>query len=59
MAAEELTDEQTVAFREAFAKFDAEGSQHVATEHIGSVLRAAGQAPTEADVDEYKKVGSS
>lgn len=56
MAAEKLTDEEIVAFREAFGKYDPEGSNHVDTENIGSVLRAAGQAPTEADVEEYQKV---
>ena len=57
MAAEKLSDEEIVLFREAFGKFDADGSNHVTTENIGSVLRAAGQAPTEADVEGYKKVG--
>nr|XP_039261050.1 calmodulin-like [Styela clava] len=55
MAAEKLKDDELVVFREAFGKFDPEESNHVATENIGNVLRAAGQAPTEAQLEEYKK----
>ena len=56
MAAEKLKEEEKVIFREAFKKFDTEGNDLVSLDNMGSVLRAAGQAPTEAELEDYKKV---
>lgn len=56
MAAEALTEEDTVALREAFTKFDQEESDHVTIDDVANVLRAVGQAPTESEMEDYKKV---
>ena len=56
MATEKLSEEEKVVFREAFKKFETEGSDFVTVNDVGSVLRAAGQAPTESELEEYKKV---
>lgn len=56
MSLDKLTEEEKVVFREAFKKFDPEETDYVSADNVGSVLRAAGQAPTETDVDNYKKV---
>lgn len=56
MAAEKLSEEDLVNFREAFRKFDPEETDVVSVENIGNVLRAAGQAPTVSDIEDYTKV---
>ena len=56
MATDKLKEEEKVIFREAFKKFDPEGSDVISANEMGSVLRAAGQAPTEAELEDYKKV---
>ena len=53
---DKLTEEEKVTFREAFKKFDTSGSDVVPVNEVGSVLRAAGQAPTEAELEDFKKV---
>jgi len=56
MQSEQLSEENQVLFRESFKKFDKDDSNTVNVEDIGGVLRAAGQAPTESELEDYKKV---
>uniref|UniRef100_H2YVC6 EF-hand domain-containing protein n=1 Tax=Ciona savignyi TaxID=51511 RepID=H2YVC6_CIOSA len=55
MSDDKLSEEEQVVFTEAFKKFDPEGSNSISVDDLGSVLRAAGQAPTESEVEDFKK----
>lgn len=48
----ELTEEQVTELREAFAIYDPDDSGLIHCEHFGSALRAFGQTPTEAELQE-------
>ncbi|XP_078486824.1 neo-calmodulin-like [Ciona intestinalis] len=55
MSSDKLSEEEQVIFTEAFKKFDSEGSNFISIDDVGSVLRAAGQAPTESELEDFKK----
>eukprot|EP01121_Diplochlamys_sp_Union-15-3_P016879 TRINITY_DN582_c0_g3_i3.p1 TRINITY_DN582_c0_g3~~TRINITY_DN582_c0_g3_i3.p1 ORF type:complete len:157 (-),score=45.31 TRINITY_DN582_c0_g3_i3:34-456(-) len=42
-------------WKEAFSLFDRDGDGQIGTEEIGTVFRALGQNPTQAEVEEIKK----
>ena len=44
--ADQLTDEQTAEFREAFALFDKDGDGTISTKELGTVMNSLGQKPT-------------
>jgi len=50
VGAEQLTDEQIAAFKEAFSLFDRNGDGSVTTKELGTVMRSLGQNPTEAEI---------
>ncbi|XP_075591055.1 uncharacterized protein LOC142597941 [Dermatophagoides farinae] len=47
-----LTNEQIAEFREAFTLFDVTGTGSISTKDLGTVMRALGQCPTEAELNE-------
>jgi len=48
--ADQLTDEQTAEFREAFALFDKDGDGTISTKELGTVMKSLGQKPTAAEL---------
>merc|ERR1712115_390839 len=50
VGAEQMTDEQIAAFKEAFSLFDRNGDGSVTTKELGTVMRSLGQNPTEAEI---------
>ncbi|XP_076805663.1 neo-calmodulin-like [Clavelina lepadiformis] len=55
MAEEKLSEEEQVAFRESFKKFAIDGGDVIKTDDMAAVLRASGQAPTETELEDFKK----
>ena len=49
--ADQLTDEQTAEFREAFALFDKDGDGTISTQELGTVMNSLGQKPTAAELE--------
>ena len=47
---EQLTDKQVAEFKEAFSIFDLNGDGLITVEELGTVMRALGQNPTEAEL---------
>ena len=50
------TPEQLNEWREAFQLFDKDGDGFIATSELGTVMRAVGASPTQAQVAEMIKV---
>ncbi|KAF6371479.1 calmodulin like 3 [Rhinolophus ferrumequinum] len=48
--ADQLTEEQVAEFREAFSLFDKDGDGSITTQELGTVMRALGQNPTQAEL---------
>ena len=48
--AQELTEEQIGECKEAFSLFDKDGDGMITTRELGTVMRALGQNPTEANL---------
>mmetsp|Transcript_5517 Transcript_5517/g.12983 ORF Transcript_5517/g.12983 Transcript_5517/m.12983 type:complete len:154 (+) Transcript_5517:61-522(+) len=51
----QLTEEQIAEFKEAFSLFDKDGDGTISTKELGTVMRALGQNPTEADLQDMIK----
>ena len=49
--ADQLTEEQTAEFREAFALFDKDGDGTISTKELGTVMNSLGQKPTAAELE--------
>ena len=49
--ANQLTDEQTAEFREAFALFDKDGDGTISTKELGTVMNSLGQKPSAAELE--------
>ncbi|XP_052766857.1 calmodulin-beta-like, partial [Mya arenaria] len=47
---QELTEEQTGEFREAFNLFDKDGDGTIDTKELGNAMKAMGQSPTEEEL---------
>lgn len=47
-----LTDQQRQEFKEAFSLFDKDGDGTISTKELGTVMRALGQNPTEAELQD-------
>lgn len=45
-----LTEEQIFEFKEAFSLYDKDGQETITTKDFGTVLRALGENPTEAEL---------
>ncbi|VDO73750.1 unnamed protein product [Heligmosomoides polygyrus] len=50
--ADQLTEEQISAFREAFSMFDKNGDGTFTTKSLGTLMRSLGQNPTEAELQD-------
>ncbi|XP_026462100.1 calmodulin-like [Ctenocephalides felis] len=50
---ENMTDEQIAEFREAFALYDKDGDGAISAAELGTVMRALGQTPSEAELKGY------
>merc|ERR1711976_473719 len=48
--AEELTEEQIEAIKEVFTLFDQDGNETITIHELGTVMRALGQHPTQAEL---------
>ncbi|KAL3874254.1 hypothetical protein ACJMK2_037294 [Sinanodonta woodiana] len=48
----DFTDEQIEEFKETFSLFDKDDIGSIPSKELGNVLRALGQSPTEAEVDD-------
>jgi len=58
--AEQLTAEQLDEFKEAFQLFDKDGDGKITGEELGTVMRALGQNPTQAEIkDIVKEIGGN
>ncbi|XP_026476279.1 calmodulin-like [Ctenocephalides felis] len=55
---ENMTDEQIAEFREAFALYDKDGDGAISAAELGTVMRALGQTPSEAELKGYVKDNS-
>merc|ERR1712242_312531 len=53
--ADQLTDEQTAEFREAFALFDKDGDGTISTKELGTVMNSLGQKPTPQELENMIK----
>ena len=49
--ADQLTEEQTEEFKEAFALFDKDGDGTISTKELGTVMNSLGQKPTIAELE--------
>uniref|UniRef100_A0A8C5Y2P8 EF-hand calcium-binding domain-containing protein 11 n=1 Tax=Microcebus murinus TaxID=30608 RepID=A0A8C5Y2P8_MICMU len=49
--ADQLTEEQTAEFKQAFSLFDKDGGGTITTKELGTVTRSLGQNPTEKLTD--------
>ena len=49
--ADQLTHEQTVEFRDAFAIFDKDGDGTIDSSELSSVMNSLGQKPTDAELE--------
>ena len=49
--ADQLTEEQTAEFKEAFALFDKDGDVTISTKELGTVMNSLGQKPTLAELE--------
>ena len=49
--ADQLTEEQTAEFREAFALFDKDGDGTISTKELGTVMNSLGQKPRAAELE--------
>uniref|UniRef100_A0A4X2KIZ1 EF-hand domain-containing protein n=2 Tax=Vombatus ursinus TaxID=29139 RepID=A0A4X2KIZ1_VOMUR len=52
MADENLATKQIAEFKEAFSLFDKDGDGYITTKEVGTIMRALGQTPTEAELQE-------
>lgn len=52
---EKLSEEQIQEFKEAFSLFDKDGDGTISTKELGTVMRALGQNPTEAEIQDMIK----
>ena len=52
LQADQLTEEQIAEFKEAFSLFDKDGDGTITTKELGTVMRALGQNPTEAELQD-------
>ena len=60
LQAEQLTEDQIAEAKEAFSLFDRNGDQTITTKDLGTVIRALGKNPTEAELqDIINEVDSS
>ena len=50
-----MCSQATTNYKEAFALFDKKGNQRVPENSLGDLLRACGQNPTCAEVDELSR----
>ncbi|GBG86696.1 hypothetical protein CBR_g41759 [Chara braunii] len=53
--ADQFSSEQIADFKEAFSLFDKDGDGNITTEELGTVVRAIGQNPTKAEIEEWIK----
>ena len=49
--ADQLTEEQTAEFKEAFALFDKDGDGTISPKELGTVMNSLGQKPTIAELE--------
>ena len=49
--ADQLTEEQTAEFKEAFALFDKDGDGTISTKELGTVMNSLGQKPTISELE--------
>ena len=49
--ADQLTEEQTEEFKEAFALFDKDGDGTISTKELGTVMNSLGQKPTISELE--------
>ena len=50
--ADQLTEEQIAEYKEAFSLFDKSGDGTITTKDLGTVIRALGKNPTEAELQD-------
>jgi calmodulin len=50
--AEQLSEEQIAEYKEAFSLFDKSGDGTITTKDLGTVIRALGKNPTEAELQD-------
>ncbi|XP_027462647.1 calmodulin-A-like [Zalophus californianus] len=50
--ADQRTEEQTAAVKDAFSPFDKDGDGTITTKELGTVMRSLGQNPTEAELQD-------
>uniref|UniRef100_A0A8C9A3U7 EF-hand domain-containing protein n=1 Tax=Prolemur simus TaxID=1328070 RepID=A0A8C9A3U7_PROSS len=50
--ADQLTEEQTAEFKEAFSLFDKDGGGTITTKELGTITRSLGQTPTAAELQD-------
>lgn len=50
-----FTEDQILEFKDAFSLFDSRDDGHISVSLLGTVLRALGQNPTEAEVKKHAK----
>jgi calmodulin len=52
LQADQLTEEQIAEYKEAFSLFDKSGDGTITTKDLGTVIRALGKNPTEAELQD-------
>ena len=52
LQAEQLSEEQIAEYKEAFSLFDKSGDGTITTKDLGTVIRALGKNPTEAELQD-------
>jgi metallopeptidase MepB len=55
MASNQFDSQASTNYKEAFALFDKRGNGRVTTESLGDLLRACGQNPTLAEIQDLEK----